>query len=254
MPRGDRIIFFDVGNVLIDDDPFLCEAFRLIHRAMPAESPRAKLDRFLGDVDRALRFHGHLAVERLGNRCFKRHWPKVRKDIHQELGRRWWQLVRMVPGASDALRALSERFRLGIIANQPPQALDFLEQQGLLKFFEVVVLDSQHLVSKPSTAIYRIGLEQARVDPQESLMVGDRLDNDIIPARRTGMRALLLWLNAKEKGWRPKDHWGEIMKPILERLPAPRWDNIPPKERPLAMTRGWGELPAAIDKAWEVIL
>jgi len=254
MPRGGRIIFLDVGNVLIDDDPFLCEAFRLIHKAMPVESPRSRMDRFLGDVDRALRSHGHMAVERMGIRCLRRQWPKVRRDVQLELERRWWQLARRVPGALEAVKGLHERFRLGIIANQPPQALDFLEQQGLLNLFEVVVLDSQHPVSKPSTAIYRIALEEARVDPHESLMVGDRLDNDIIPARRTGMRAVLLWLSAKQKAWRPKDHWGEIMHPILERLPAPRWDNIPPQERPLAMSRGWGELQAAIDQAWEAVL
>lgn len=254
MPRGGRIIFFDVGNVLIDDDPFVCETFRLIHRAMPPESPRSRMDRFLGDVDRALRSHGQLGVESMGIRCLKRQWPKVRKDIHQELGRRWWHLVRTVPGALEAVRALHEHFRLGIIANQPPQALDFLEQEGLLNLFEVVVLDSQHPASKPSTAIYRIALDEARVDPQESLMVGDRLDNDIIPSRRIGMRAVLLWLGTREKRWKPRDHWGEIMLPILERLPAPRWDNIPPPERPLAMARGWNELQAAIDRAWEAEL
>lgn len=254
MPRGGRIIFFDVGNVLIDDDPFLSEAFRLIHRAMPPESPRSRMDRFLGDVDRALRSYGHLAVERVGLRCLKKQWPKLRRDVHLELDRRWWHLVRGVPGALDAVKALHERFRLGIIANQPPQAWDFLEQKGLLSFFDVVVLDSQHPVSKPSTAIYRIALEEAKVDPQDALMVGDRLDNDIIPARRTGMRAVLLWINTKEKGWKPKDHWGEIMRPILERLPAPRWDNIPVQERPLAISRGWSELQAVVDRAWEAVL
>ncbi|MEJ5376148.1 MAG: HAD family hydrolase [bacterium] len=251
MPRGGRIIFLDVGNVLIDDDPFVCEAFRLIHRALPPQSPRAQMDRFLGDAERALRSHRHMAVERMGMRCLKKQWPKVRRAIQEELGRRWLRLVRALPGALEAVRALHEHFRLGIIANQPAQALDFLEQQDFLSLFDVVILDSNHPVSKPNTAIYRIALEEARVDPQESLMVGDRLDNDIIPARRTGMRAVLLWLSTKEKGWDPKDHWGQIMRPILERLPAPRWDNIPPQERPLAMAAGWNQLQGALDRAWQ---
>ncbi len=254
MPRGSRIIFFDVGNVLIDDDPFLCEAFRLIHRAMPTESPRSRMDRFLGDVDRALRSHGHLAVERMGNRCLRKQWPRVRKGIHQELARQWWRLARGIPGAFEVVKTLHEHFRLGIIANQPPQALDFLERQGLLSLFDVVILDSQYPASKPGTAIYRIALEEARVDPPESLMLGDRLDNDIIPARRAGMRAVLLWLNSTEKAWKPLDHWGQTMHPILERLPAPRWDKIPPQERPLAMARGWAELEAALEIAWEAEL
>lgn len=254
MSRGERIVFFDVGNVLIDDDPFLCEAFRLIHRAMPAESPRARLERFLGDVERALRYHGHLAVERMGSRCLGKEWPKVRRWLQQELDKRWWHLVRAIPRAREALGSLKERFRLGIIANQPPMALDFLEREGLLSLFEVVILDSQHQARKPDVALYRIALEEAKVDPPEALMVGDRLDNDVIPSRRIGMRALLLWLDAREKAWTPRDKWGELMLPVLERLPAPRWDNILPAERPMAMVRSWAELQDAVDSAWEASL
>lgn len=254
MPRGERMIFFDVGNVLIDDDPFLCEAFRLIHRAMPAESPRAKMERFLGDVERALRYHGHLAVEQMGSRCLGRAWPKLRRWVQEELERRWWHLVRVIPGALETLGPLHERFRLGIIANQPPQALDFLEREGFLPLFDVVILDSQHTARKPDPALYRIALDHAKVDPPNSLMVGDRLDNDVIPARRVGMRAVLLWLSARQKAWRPRDHWGQIMWPVLERLPAPRWDNILPGERPLAMAKGWEELQEALESAWEASL
>ena len=254
MPRGGRIIFFDVGNVLIDDDPFLCEAFRLIHRAIPPHSPRARIERFLGDVERALRSHGHMAVDRMGARCLRNQWPRLRKTIHEELGNRWWHLARGLPGALEAIGPLHEGFRLGIIANQPPQALDFLERQGFLGLFDVVILDSQQPASKPSISLYRIALEQARVDPQDSLMVGDRLDNDIIPARRLGMRAVLLWLRAGEKGWKPQDHWGQLMWPILERLPAPRWDKILPHERPLAMSSGWAELREKVEAAWEASL
>jgi FMN phosphatase YigB (HAD superfamily) len=120
----------------------------------------------------------------------------------------------------------------------------------MLPLFDVVLLDSQAEVSKPDPAMYRLALEQARVDPQASLMVGDRLDNDVIPARRVGMRAVLLWLGATQKGWESPDPWGRAMRLILERLPAPRWDSIPPKEHPLALARCWEDLPDALTAAW----
>jgi FMN phosphatase YigB (HAD superfamily) len=250
MAREQQMVFLDVGNVLIDDDPFLSEAFRFIREAMPAHRPMARTDRFLGDVERALRRHGHEAVERMGHRCHGRSWPRLRKSIQQQISLKWWRLVRMVPGCREALAAIAQTYRLGLLANQPPQVLDCLEQWRISPLFDVVLLDSQQGVSKPDPAFFRLGLAKAHTDSGAAVMVGDRLDNDIIPARRVGMRAVLLWLDARCKGWTPEDEWGVRMKEILERLPMPRWDAFPPRERPLSVAKGWGELPGAIAAAF----
>jgi FMN phosphatase YigB (HAD superfamily) len=119
MARGQHVVFFDVGNVLIDDDPFLAEAFRLIHQHIHPERPKAQLERFWGDVERALRAHGHRAVERLGVRCHGRQWPKLRKRVQKEIQGRWWEIVRPVPGTLSVLELLRESYRLGIIAKPP---------------------------------------------------------------------------------------------------------------------------------------
>lgn len=248
MAREQHVVFFDIGNILIDDDPFLAEAFRLIHQALPSESPKARLERFWGDVERALRAHGHKAVDRMGRRCHGRQWPRLRKKIQREIDNRWWNIVRPVPGSLPVLRSLTESHRLGIIANQPPQVVDCLERWDLLPLFDVVVIDSYHHVSKPDLTLFRVALEEAKVDPENGIMVGDRLDNDVIPARRLGMRAVLMWLGADQKGWQPQDEWGEGFVPILERLPVPRWDGIPPKERPMAIVRRWDEVPQALER------
>jgi FMN phosphatase YigB (HAD superfamily) len=249
--QAERTVFFDVGNVMIDDDPFLAESFRLIYEAIPAHSLKARPERFWRDVERLMRSHGHAAVERVGSRCLGRNWPKLRKRIQSHIADVWWNLVRMIPGARAALEALRGTYRLGIIANQPPQTLDFLEEQGLLSLFDVVMLDSQRGVGKPSADLFRLALQEAKVGPESAMMVGDRLDNDIVPSRRLGMRAVLLWLDAGEKGWRPEGDWARTFRKILERLPAPRWDSLPVKERPSAVAREWGGLPLAIEAAWE---
>jgi 5'-nucleotidase len=250
MVRGQRMVFFDVGNVLIDEDPFLAEALRLIHRAVPSDHPKAQLERFWGDVERALKADRHTAVESMGFRCFRGRWLKLRKEIQQQIDRRWWSLARMIPGSRPVLESLRENFRLGIIANQPAQVVECLEGGDLLPLFDVVLLDSQQGLAKPDLAFFRIALEKARIDPPEGLMVGDRLDNDVVPARRVGMRAVLIALGVSQKRWEPRDAWGLQLKQILERLPHPRWDALPPMERPAALVRDWGQLPQALDLAW----
>jgi len=250
MARDQRVVFFDVGNVLIDDDPFLSEIFRHIHQTLPTNSPKAQLERFFADVERALHDHGHNAVERLGYRYYRRLWPKKRKEIRRAIKKAWWRLVRMIPVARDVLEALRQDYRLGIIANQPPEVVECLDRWGLLSLFDVVLLDSQYGVAKPDPALFRLAIEEARVDAEQSLMVGDRLDNDVIPARRLGMRAILLWLTAGEKGWMPQSEWGRRFVKILERLPEPRWDSILPKEQPMALVRRWAALPAELERIW----
>lgn len=250
MAQEERTVFFDVGNVLIDDDPFVAESLRLIYEAIPAQSLKARPDRFWGDVERLMRSHGHASIERLGSRSLGRHWPKLRKRIQSHAADVWWDLVRTIPGARPVLEALKHSYRLGIIANQPPQALDLLEREGLLPLFDLVLLDSQYGVGKPSSDLFRLAMERAKVGPESAMMVGDRLDNDIVPARRLGMRAIFLWLGAREKGWEPEGEWGRTLRGILERLPIPRWDGLPVKERPTAMARNWADLPRAIETAW----
>lgn len=195
-----------------------------------------------------MRAHGHPAVDRIGFKCHGRRWPKLRKDIEKQISRRWWQIVRPIPGSLPVLQSLSEVYRLGIIANQPPQVIDCLDEWGLLGLFEVVVVDSQYQVAKPDPTLFRVALERAKVDPENGIMVGDRLDNDVIPARRLGMMATLMWLGAEHKGWHPSTEWAKRFRGISERLPVPRWDGISPKERPLALVRRWDGLPDTLER------
>ena len=51
-------------------------------------------------------------------------------------------------------------------------------------------------------------------------MIGDRLDNDILPARAAGMRTLHLVLDPSRKGYEPRE---ELERAYMdERLPTVR--------------------------------
>ena len=94
------------------------------------------------------------------------------------------------PEAEDCLRALSKRYKIGIIANQNPGSRERLERIGLLKYIDLVIASSEEGVAKPDLRIFQIALERAKCKPEESVMVGDRIDNDIIPANKIGMKTV----------------------------------------------------------------
>lgn len=92
------------------------------------------------------------------------------------------------PEAERVLNYLHGRgHKLGVIANQSLGTDERLQNWGLLKYIDVVAASAELGVSKPDKAIFLKAMEMAGSTPDNSVMIGDRLDNDIYPAIELGM-------------------------------------------------------------------
>jgi len=94
------------------------------------------------------------------------------------------------------LKALSERYRLGIVSNFYGNLEAVCDSAGLCSFFEVLV--DSHCVGaeKPDPAIFRAALDGLRATPEETMFIGDSLRRDREGARRMGMR--FIWIAPPE--------------------------------------------------------
>jgi FMN phosphatase YigB (HAD superfamily) len=99
-------------------------------------------------------------------------------------------LETLQPGAVETLKALARRYRLGLIANQPAGTEARLAHYGIRSYFSVIISSTEEGVRKPDPAIYELGLQRAQVRANRAVMVGDRLDNDIIPSIEVGLHAV----------------------------------------------------------------
>lgn len=81
-------------------------------------------------------------------------------------------------------------YHLGVIANQAMGTAQRLDSWGLLKYFDVVAASAELGVAKPNKMIFERAFELAGCQPHNSVMVGDRLDNDITPAKSLGMETV----------------------------------------------------------------
>lgn len=94
----------------------------------------------------------------------------------------------------DALECVAAVRRAGLIVgvagNQPATVEVMLAAAGLEADF--VVSSAAWGVSKPDPAFFVRLIAEARVPAESILYVGDRLDNDILPARATGMRTVFV--------------------------------------------------------------
>ncbi|WP_124100609.1 HAD family hydrolase [Ruminococcus sp. Marseille-P6503] len=95
------------------------------------------------------------------------------------------------PEAENVLKTLSEQgYNIGIIANQSLGTQSRLESWGLMKYIRLVAASAEEGVAKPDKEIFLRALSRAECPPENSFMIGDRLDNDIEPAKRLGMKTI----------------------------------------------------------------
>lgn len=98
------------------------------------------------------------------------------------------------PEAKEVIPQLAERYILALAANQPARALDILEEEGLLKYFRWREVSKTMGIAKPRPLFFRMILDSLGVKPEEAVMVGDRLDHDIFPAKLLGMKTMRVLL------------------------------------------------------------
>ena len=114
-------------------------------------------------------------------------------------------------GIPELLAELSgEGLLLGLAANQPTVALENMERLGILKYFTYQEVSGSIKLRKPDPRLLLHSCEGLGVEPQDAIMVGDRIDNDIVPARMLGMTAIRFvsgrHAEQQPRSWNEKPH------------------------------------------------
>ncbi len=160
-------------------------------------------------------------------------WPTIVREVLPEVGRlsatkrddfilRQMEIgrtLRLAPHAAACLRQLNDAGRLlGIASNSQAYTLrelnSALQGAGLnLSMFqpELRFWSFEHGFSKPDPHVFRIltaRLEARGISPTETLMVGDRLDNDIAPARAQGWQA---WQLVSQRQGDASGNWRDLL-------------------------------------------
>jgi HAD superfamily hydrolase (TIGR01549 family) len=99
----------------------------------------------------------------------------------------------MRAGLVDVLKtARSKEVRLGVLSDYPAQYK--LERLCIEAFFDAVVDARDQAIGqlKPHPAGLTEVLRLLKVNPNEAVYIGDRVDVDVTAARRVGMRCLII--------------------------------------------------------------
>lgn len=165
-------IFFDVGSTLSDESEAYAHRIRdaISGTEIPYQEFWDKMIEFYkqnkkGDLE-TLQYYGLAA-------------PKWHSEDEKPY-----------PDAKKCLKRLKNRFKIGIIANQPLGTKNRLQVFGLSEYIDLVIASAEEGISKPDLRIFEIALERAGCKPENAAMVGDRLENDIIPSNVLGITSI----------------------------------------------------------------
>jgi len=165
-------LFFDVGSTLIDES--LAYEQRLREIAQAAALAYEKV------LEMALE---HYRENRKGDLETAAQLGVTLTPWHHE-----WE--KPYPDALSTLKKLHQNYRIGIIANQSPGTARRLRDWGLLDEIDLVIASAEEGVSKPDRRIFELALRKSGCIPERSVMIGDRIDNDIAPAKQMGMKTV----------------------------------------------------------------
>jgi FMN phosphatase YigB (HAD superfamily) len=208
-----RAVICDVYNTLLRVEPppgNAAEQWGLVWRQFFGNTPRLSLSEFTEKSD-SLITDEHAMARVRGIQYPEVYWPDLaakalpalcglapeqRADFlfrHAQLK----HSTSLMPGAAEALSWLAkEGFLLGIASNAQPYTLRELELAlgtanlsiGLFRQ-EICFWSYEAGFSKPDPHVFQLlstRLKRFGIPSNEILMLGDRLDNDILPAQRQG--------------------------------------------------------------------
>lgn len=117
----------------------------------------------------------------------------------------------LYPDAAVCLQKLHNAFKIGIIANQSLGSEERLKKFGLREYIDLVIASAEEGVAKPDVRIFEIALERAGCPAEEAAMIGDRLDNDIVPANKIGMHTI--WI--RQGNWKYASPVSDLEQPEM---------------------------------------
>lgn len=188
--------FWDIGGVILDSS-----SVRTAHERFVAELCER---RELGDPDAVLEtWRAELGAhfrEREGTefRSAREGYERAMAAVGDVPAEEWEPLferalresIEANPGAVETIEALSERdLHLGVISDvDTAEGRRILETFGVLNRFDSITTSEMVGRTKPDPAMFEAALDAAGVEPERSLMIGDRYPHDMEGAKRAGMR------------------------------------------------------------------
>jgi len=187
--KSIKAVIFDMDNTLFDfvEAKLIACAAVIAYVKVPVE-PVVLLKYFLRPI------HGFESHENIrdflnDNNCYSEATFTQCCAIYDE---EKIAAIKPYPHVAETLSALRDRgLKLGVVTDaHNGNALKRLRKAGLEEFFDAVITKDMSGKAKPSLEPFLLSMKMLGVTAKETMLVGDSIRRDIVPAKALGMLAV----------------------------------------------------------------
>jgi putative hydrolase of the HAD superfamily len=218
------VVFFDLDATLLDHDAAArAGAARIYENFRPQldenledflERWESVSEKYFQSFDPGKKYglweQRRLRIREFFSEAFSDAEAERRFKIYLEAYEAGWKLF------SDSLPCLQslQRRKLGLITNgDGEQQRAKIQKLGLGSYLSHVVISREVNCAKPERAIFELAAREAKVDIQECVYVGDRLQTDALGSQQAGMKGI--WLDRKDS-WTGEEMGVPVIKSLVE--------------------------------------
>ena len=166
----------------ITEDGFI-KTYKRINQSLWMDYRAGKVDK---QTLRSKRFHLSLME-------FGIDQPELALEFNDAYVKQCSSKTNLLPHSKEVLRYLSKSYVLHIITNGFKEAQHVkLEKSGIRPFFKEVIVGDEVGINKPDPRIFHHAFNSSAAGPEESVMIGDDFEADIIGAKEVGMDQIFL--------------------------------------------------------------
>ncbi len=194
MTSGITTVLLDAGGVILDESDDEKSRVRVAVDVLSRAVPGYSAERLYEDLNEAI----DMFCPRILAYAF---WKHVKPDravfdkLYKEFRAAWRPrrpALRIMPGFPEEAEVIARTFRIGIAGQYGKDLLELLEKESLADLFTYRFTQDDFDITKPDPRYLERIARACGVAPRECVMVGDRIDNDVIPARHLGMKTVLV--------------------------------------------------------------
>jgi putative hydrolase of the HAD superfamily len=187
-------VLLDAGGVILDESEHEQVRAELTAEILSPVIPGYSIEEYYTDVEEAVRCFCPSVYQYV-------FWNTLNRDmslfdrLYASYLSEWRNRkppLKLNPNLEIELKSICAEFDVGIAGQYGKELLDLLEEKSLLECFTHRLTQDDFSTTKPDIRFYDQMLKSSGVEPQQCIMVGDRIDKDVIPAKLLGMKTILI--------------------------------------------------------------
>ena len=191
------LVFFDLGQTLLDESRFINYFDTKLLELINGFGGRIDLRSYITLKNNIIknRSIGYGSIEEIIINICRLILPKGYDNIilHRLIPVILFEknkLICLAKGAKKVLESLSSFCEIGIISNQMNDPIEPLIKENILSLFRKIFIISDTVINNFHEKLFIDAIKYSEFPVSKCIMVGDRLDIDISPANKMGMKTI----------------------------------------------------------------